>query len=298
MRAVWSFWRAPFADHRAGAWGSETNHLLAWALSVREASRHYPDTALVTDDAGARLLVDGLGLEFGSVSLSLNGLRDCDPSWWSMGKLVAVAEQEEPFVHLDADVFLWRPLPAALTAAPVFAQNPEPFAQASSWYDPSAFEAVLAGGRLPAEWGWYRRAAVPRGECCGIVGGTRLDFLHHWAAEGLATVREPANQAGLALLDRPPLTITVEQYLLAACVEHHRGRAGSPYRDVDVAYLFESWAAAGNERRAAEVGFTHLIADTKRDPANAARLDRRVRTDHPDLYARAHRMTAAVPVAA
>lgn len=297
MRAVWSFWQEPFAAHREGAWGTVTNHLLAWALSFETARRHYPDTALVTDDAGARLLVDGLGLDFGSVSLSLNGLRDCDPSWWSMGKLVAVGEQHEPFVHLDADVFLWQPLPAALVAAPVFTQNPEPFTQATDWYDPESFEAVLGdrpGSWLPAEWDWHRRpGAVPRGECCGIVGGTRLDFLHHWAAAGLRTVREPGNQAPLALLDRPPLTITVEQYLLSACIEHHRGRVGSPYRDVRMAYLFESWAAATSPARAAEVGFTHLIADTKRDPENARRLDRRVRRDHPELWERCQRLGAA-----
>lgn len=292
MRAVWSFWHEPFADHREGAWGTATNHLLAWALSVREASRHHPDTQLVTDDAGARLLVDGLGLEFGSVSLGLNGLRGCDPSWWSMGKLVAIGEQTGPFVHLDADVFLWEPLPERLTSAPVFTQNPEPFSEATSWYDPESFEAVL-GGRgdtwLPAEWAWHRTAgAAPRGECCGIVGGTRLDFLHHWAAAGLRVVREPGNQAPLGLLDRPPLTITVEQYLLAACLEQHRGRAGSPFRDVRMEYLFESWAAAGTPARAAAVGFTHLIADTKREPEHARRLDRRVRRDHPDLWERAH----------
>lgn len=273
MRAVWSFWRAPFADHREAAWGTETNHLLAWALSVREASRHYADTQLVTDDAGAELLVDGLGLEFGEVSTALNGLRDCDPAWWSMGKLVAVGRQERPFVHLDADVFLWKPLPFGL--AGVFAQNPEPFEQASSYYDPAAFGGAAW---LPPEWDWYTRTALPRGECCGIVGGTDLGLLHHWAAEGLRLVREPANQPWLARLDRPPLTITVEQYLLSACLEHH---------GVGIEYLFESWAAAGNAREAREAGFTHLIADTKRNPVYAGRLARRVRRDHPDLYHRA-----------
>jgi hypothetical protein len=66
---------------------------------------------------------------------------------------------------------------------------------------------------------------------------------------------------------------------------------------VSVSYLFDSWAAAGDERRAAAAGFTHLVADTKRDPVYAARLARRVRSDHPDLYERAHRLTAA-PLAA
>jgi hypothetical protein len=294
MRAVWSFWQEPFASHRAAAWGLERTHLLAWALSVETARRHYPDTGLVTDDAGARLLLDGLGLEFDTVSLSLNRLRGTDTSWWSIGKLVAIAEQTEPFVHIDADVFLWAPLPSRLTTAPVFAQNPEPFERGGSYYRPEAFEAALAGGSawLPEEWAWHRQPEVtPRGECCGIVGGTHLDFLHHYARQGLRLVHDPANVARLrAVRNRPPLTITVEQYLLAACLEHHGERPGSPYRGVSIAYLFESWAEAADDSRAAELGFTHLIADTKRDPAFARRLEQRVERDHPHLYERCCRM--------
>jgi hypothetical protein len=295
VRAVWSYWHEPFADHRHSAWGSERAHLLAWVLSFETARRHHPDTALVTDSAGARLLVDGLGLDFGTVSLGLDRLDGVDPSWWSIGKLVAVTEQDRPFVHLDADVFLWDPLPPSLVDAPVFVQNPEPFERGGSYYRPEAFEHVLgdvAGSWLPSEWSWHRRPGVePRGECCGIVGGTHVDLLHHWAKQGLRLVTEPANQAAFDHLHRPPLTITVEQYLLSAIVEHHRGRVGSPFADADIAYLFESWCTAGDPKVAASVGFSHLIADTKRHPANVHRVAERVRRDHPDAYERCCRMT-------
>ena len=291
MRAVWSFWSRPFAARRADAWGTERNHRLAWILSFECARRHHPDTALVTDDAGARLLIDDLGLEFGEVSLALNGLAHHDPAWWTAGKLVAITGQDEPFVHLDPDVFLWSPLPATLTAAPVFVQNPEPYAAGGSYYRPEAIERALAPGPstwLPEEWGWYRSpGVVARGECCGIVGGTAVEFLRHYAGQALRLIGEPANQPHLAgIPDRHDLTITLEQYLLAACIEHHRGRVGSPHRDVSIERLFSSWAEAGDGTRAAALGFTHLIAHTKRDPAIARRLERRVATDHPARYAR------------
>jgi hypothetical protein len=103
-------------------------------------------------------------------------------------------------------------------------------------------------------------------------------------------VRDPGIAAGLEALRSLPhrrdLTITLEQYLLAACLGHHRGRAGSPYRDVRIAYLFPSWAAAADAERAAALGFTHLIADTKRDPDAMRRIERRVRTDHPEQFER------------
>src|ERR1039458_675758 len=72
MRAVWSFWSKPYKAHREGIWASQKHHLLSWVLSVATASVHYPDTELYTDDWGAWLLVDQLGLVFGKVSTDLN----------------------------------------------------------------------------------------------------------------------------------------------------------------------------------------------------------------------------------
>jgi hypothetical protein len=295
MHAVWSFWSAPFRAHRAAAWGSDRSHLLAWALSVETARPHVSGVRLVTDTLGAHLLVDELGVEFDEVSLSLDRLERTDPAWWSVGKLVAISEQREPFIHVDADVFLWSALPAWLTSAPVFAQNPEPFQAGGSYYRPEAFEEALADGWLPAEWGWHRQHDVqPRGECCGIVGGTHVEFLRHYAEQALRLVHDPHNVHRLrSIRDRPPLTITVEQYLLSACIEHHRNRADSPYADVTIRYLFDSWAHATDDNAAAAAGFTHLIADTKRDPGTARRLEDRVARDHPDLYDRCLRITDA-----
>src|SRR6476646_849506 len=107
MRAVWSFWTKPFKEHHHDVWFSEKHHLLSWALSFETARKHYPETALITDEEGAELLVGHLGLEFEHVSTELSELRDADERWWVLGKLRAYCVQQEPFVHLDNDVFLW-----------------------------------------------------------------------------------------------------------------------------------------------------------------------------------------------
>lgn len=68
MRAVWSLWTKPFREGRGRPWFSEKHHLLGWVLSVETASKHYSKTSLFTDDKGARMLVDSIGLEFDHVS--------------------------------------------------------------------------------------------------------------------------------------------------------------------------------------------------------------------------------------
>jgi hypothetical protein len=295
MRAIWSFWSKPFRA-REQYWTSALCHLFSWVVSVETARRHYPRTTLFTDDQGARTLIDGLGLEFDSVSTELNALAAHDPDWWVLGKLYAYRAMTEPFVHVDSDVFLWQPLPERLTSAPVFAQNPEPFGS-TFYYRPDALESALragAGGWLPPEWTWYRSVGTEqRGECCGIVGGTRVDFIRHYARTGIRLVEEPANQPAWAVLGpKHGHCVLIEQYLLAACLDYHRSTPGSPYRDVSITYLFDTVGAAFDEREAERVGFTHLMG-AKRDGELARRLEARVQRDHPVYYERCRKCADA-----
>jgi hypothetical protein len=88
-------------------WKELKSYLFSWILSLELAKRHYPDTMLVTDDQGRRILVDGLGLQFGNISTELNSLIGHDSGWWNTGKLFAYRLLKVPFLHLDSDVFLW-----------------------------------------------------------------------------------------------------------------------------------------------------------------------------------------------
>lgn len=291
MRAVWSFWSKPFRAEGRGRWASDRHHLLAWVLSTRTAAEHYRPTALYTDDAGARLLLDGAGLEFDEVHLTLNALADHDPGWWALGKLYAYRKQTTPFVHVDSDVFLWKRLRDDLESAPVLAQNPEDFVPGRSYYRPEAFEAAVDAawdGWLPREWEWYRRSGLPqRAESCGIIGGNRVDFLRHYAERAVHLMEHPGNQAAWATIaNKVGHNILFEQYLLSACVEHHRHHADSPYHDVSIEYVFPSMGEAFDPRRAASAGFTHLIAGSKRNPKIAADLEERVTADYPESYER------------
>lgn len=171
MRAVWSFWSRPHQERGGRAWPGELHHALTWSLSLRAASRHYPDTWLYTDNAGADYLIERLGLRFRHVSTALNALTGQDPGWWALGKIYTYALQTAPFVHIDNDAFLWLPLPTHLEQAAVLAQNPELIHPGASAYQPEPIERTLVRGgtRLPEEWAWYRkRSGALHGVCCGI----------------------------------------------------------------------------------------------------------------------------------
>jgi hypothetical protein len=289
MRAVWSFWSKPFLAHHASAWPSQKHHLLSWVLSLQTARRHYSDTWLWTDDEGARILVDGIGLEFEHVSTDLNRLADCDDGWWMLGKLHTYRSQEAAFVHIDSDVYLWKPLARKVAAAQVFAQSPEEFPFGGrTWYRPHLYDSALrsADGWMPEEWSWYVARRGKGAVCCGILGANRIDFLRYYAQRAIDFVLHPANQAVWSQFDRIQDNILFEQYFLSACIEYCRHHSDSEYRDIDMRYIFESPWAPYQQAATRAAGYTHLIAGAKGNPVLAERLERRVERDFPEHYER------------
>ena len=295
MRAVWSFWSAPYRAHYHRLWFSEQHHLFSWVLSVLQASRHYPDTCLFTDSWGARLLVDSLALPFRHVSLDLDKLdaSDSDNEWWVQGKLATYAAQTSPFLHLDNDVFLWSPLPDSLTLAPIFAQNPEVFYfedQTLYRLDPFMRGIQRFSGWLPPEWLWYAQNRGNQALCCGIFGGHDLAFIRHYAERAMEVIRHPDNQPvwpTLGVRDN----ILVEQYFLAACLHYHQQQRPSGGR-LEAAYLFPSSVEAFDRDWATRAGYTHLIGAAKNNAAIADSVEKRVQRDYPDHYDRCLRVSA------
>ena len=194
---------------------------------------------------------------------------------------MAYAAQAEPFIHLDADVILWKPIPARLRTAPVFAQNPEHFNfEEQSLYRPDNFMAAITelGGWLPTEWRQYAGRQRNAALCCGVFGGADVDFIGRYARLAIDIIRDPRN---LAVRERIGVrdNILVEQYFLAACLEAGADwaatdQSGISSRPVRADYLFPSSADAFDPLQAERVGYTHLIGDAKADHAIADRLGR------------------------
>jgi hypothetical protein len=294
MRAVWSFWTRPFRAYYKTLWLSEKHHLLAWVLSVETARQHYSRTSLVTDDDGARVLVDHLGLRFSDVSTELRDLPDESHDWFNLGKLYAYRAQTEPFVHIDYDVFLWKPLPSRAVSSPLFAQNPE-WLPALNFYRPAACtEAVRAHeGWLPEEWVSYLAADGDVAVNCGVLGGQDPAFVAYYADLAIRIIEHPRNQAAWSALKANVAdAILIEQFFLNACIEHHRNRPGSAYRHIQIAYLFPSFEDALDHQQAKTLGYTHLINGAKTNRVLMQRLERRVQQDHPEYYERCLRYLA------
>lgn len=288
MDAVWSFWTKPYFHGHRLDWRREWHHWLAWGLSVYAARQHYPHTRLVTDEDGARILVDKLQLPFERVSTALDTIAHENPNWWALGKIEAYRRQKRPFIHIDTDVFLWKRLATELENADLIAQNPERIVLDGGFYCPTEFECSIGWPRrgwLPPEWTWFRKwANPPRAECCGIFGGRNIDFINYFAETGLRIVRAQANRRGWRALPGKHMLL-IEQYLLSAMIDYHR-RKKSRLRPASIRYVFPTIEDAFVPENVTEVGYTHLASSAKRNARVARDLERRVERDLPEHYER------------
>ncbi|MBX6361748.1 MAG: hypothetical protein IRZ03_16915 [Acidobacterium ailaaui] len=294
MRAVWSFWSKPFLAAKGRTWKTQFHHLLSWGLSLRLARKHYPETVLVTDRAGKSLLVDHLGLSFAHVSTELDRLRHADPSFWALGKLVAYSIQDQPFLHLDTDVFLWTRLPSSMEQAPVFAQCPEQHS-IDQHYSPRTIECLFDRHQLslPAEWEWSRSRWERhfREENCGILGGVNTAFLRDYATTALSLIMSPSHACAWAQIhEKDGFNQILEQFWLSACLDYHRFMPDSEYPGLYVRHLFPSLDVALRPGQAERTGFTHLLGDAKQSAFVTKRLEDRMLHEDPDLYRQCARL--------
>lgn len=245
------------------------------ALSFSCARRHYENIYLVTDSKSLPLFED---IPFTAIYTDLDELGDLDPKYhryWSLGKIKTIeiaAEVGRPFVQIDYDVFLQKPLPKWLTTSEVFAQSPEPVAHTYA-YNLDLFYEVYD----------YLGPCVNRSEAafnCGIIGGTNIDFFKKYAKGVMTFVKHPKNLKVFDLKMSSSKTaaeysyMTFSQYKMvpdevpgfqfAIWSEQYYLSCLAIQENVDVKLLFETHEDDYNIKKALELGYMHLL-DGKND---------------------------------
>jgi hypothetical protein len=174
-RAVFSYFNAEESFSNKAGFRYFSDFLYSMALSTLLARRHFKTVQVISSSWGEKVLREA-GIPATEYSTALNVMKDQRVSkwFWAYGKLIAYAQQTEPFVHIDNDAFLWQPLPERVLNAELCFQSKEFFDMPYyKWY-----------GILKPSW----EAAKTRPQTivdnevddfvynCGICGGSYLGF--------------------------------------------------------------------------------------------------------------------------
>ena len=277
LKLLQSFW---LNKNLSGGWLSAKFHLMGWALSSFSIHKHQSSPHLITTEQGADLLLGQLQLPYASVSLAFQTFQNPYPDYWVLKKLLAYSLQDAPFLHIDGDAFLFKPLPSQLFTAPLVAQNYE----YNHPYYLHAFDQVQSFGYLPSYLKPEPNGRIS-GVNAGVMGGHNTLFFRDLYAEVLSFLNQ--NQQQIPTVNNEDFNIFLEQFFFRQYATH---------RQEKVAYILAEeygYPCQYGLDRFQDIpnlcGYLHLM-NYKRNPTACEQMAQRLYIESPELYERCERV--------
>ncbi|TGE13966.1 DUF6734 family protein [Hymenobacter elongatus] len=293
MKIVQSLWMAPskgaaIEESRVkGGWLSEKYHHYSMALSACLLRQWYPELELVTDQAGAELLIDQLQLPYSGVNVCLDQLNQFPEGLWSLPKLHAYSLQQSPFLHVDGDVFTWTPFKTEqLGNNFLLVQSPEVDHHESYEKPLLHFQATLEGlpaCMLPAA----TQAPLITSLNAGVLGGSDLEFINTYATQALELIELNKERLAGDLLAGFSNTI-IEQYFFKQLAESQGKK---------IQYLFDKLSKNFEEilhfdQVPVTTKYIHVLGNAKQTYYNCVQVENRLRYHFPAVYKRVNKFHA------
>ena len=181
MRIVQTFWTAGRDPLTHGfGWTHPEYNLMSWALSCLSLREHYDEVALYTDAQGKRVLIDLLHLPYTEVHVVYDETL-CLPQHWAYAKIRTYSLQTKPFLHVDGDVYLPKPIPEDILNAPLIAQNSEIGAEYYRWM----IGTLIDNSDIHLEDYIYQglREDNIASYNMGVFGGSDFNFIQNYCQE-------------------------------------------------------------------------------------------------------------------
>jgi len=189
MKIVQSLWSKPGrqdnpAEYNKCGWGNRKYNYFSWALSALQFREYYDTLELVTDRAGYELLIEKMELPYTDVKVVLDEINHFHEDLFIAGKIYAYSLQNEPFIHADADVFVWKRFDETLERSSLICQSREEGPAYNKYYS-EIFYPMIRGLDFYPEMlmdAILKNKGI-RASNMGITGGHNIAFFKNYCAE-------------------------------------------------------------------------------------------------------------------
>ena len=268
-RLIYSLWTNPLDEINVG-FNSERNLMECFALSLHFSKKWFDEVHFVTDTKGKEL-VKKWGLEFDHINTDFDTVLDgVDNKHWSLGKIYACKIQEVPFVHIDIDVILFKPLPTTFLNAEIGFQNYEGV-NYSLIYSKLIDHSKKHLGDLPK---WYS----PRFNAynTGIILCNKKELIEEWWDCSISYINLlERSECKYDNADAPPCLFFEQVFIYYLC-KHYGYQV---FTLLDYAKGDEKRLEYISQSLAQELGYTHLLASVKREPSIEAKVRNRLKLE-------------------
>jgi hypothetical protein len=263
-----------------GGWLSPEYHWMSWALSCLQLKALYGEVELITDRRGKEILIDLLGLPYTSVNTSLEGVLDhYPPQVWALAKIHSYSIQDQPFIHVDGDVFLWQPFSEDILQADLVSQNPE---LNLSFYRTMLDEINTHFAYIPPLFSRQHYADRDiHSSNAGLLGGRDLAFIARYCRMAFEFVDK--NLASLSKVNTANLNFVFEQYLLRQLAGQEQRPITYFMEDVVQDPIFRDYVRFEDYPF---VKMVHPVGGFKKMQNICNQLAKKLRKDHPGYYYR------------
>ncbi|UZO81753.1 hypothetical protein NBT05_04615 [Aquimarina sp. ERC-38] len=264
MRIIYSLNTYPIANNRWNMGNRFDNTIYMTAGSILYTQMWYKDITLYVDPIGYEYL-SGLPCRVIKVDFKQ------DLELWMESKLYAIEEQREPFVHLDTDVFLKKPLEFEFEKVIVERKDIgyycyEPLI---NFFDDYCKDLHLWDSTIPYAWS------------CGVIGfkdfALRDEFLSFYRILK-NTLSDNRGDYDKFIEDYPgylEIALLLEQYNLTSMLK---------VIGIDPTVLIPGSTIQEQSEYANNLGYTHLLGASKYHPKNINKIKRLLHKKFPDYY--------------
>jgi hypothetical protein len=270
-------------------WATPEYHLMSWALSCLLLKENYGKVYLYCNKEAATLLKDSLDLPYTTFYTSHNEFNAVHPKLWALPKIFTYALQNEPFLHIDGDVFIFNRLPETLFTSKLIVQNVE---EATGYYIETQKELLAHFNFFPACVKKDFESGKPiKAINAGILGGNNIDFIKEYTHTAFEYINKNINHLSSINTDR--FNVFFEQHLFYS-LAMEKGVSidvliGGTVKDNQYLHL-------GNFHEVpCKRNYLHLLGQYKRDMHTCKLMAAKLQQLYPEYYYRVSSLFKAKP---
>lgn len=283
MKIIQTFWSGGLSlRENAFGWLHPEYNLMSWALSCLTLRRHGYEVSLYTDQMGKEWLINRIGLPYTEVFPIYNESL-CLPKHWACAKIKTYSLQQEPFIHIDGDVFIPKKLPDVFENAKLITQNRE---YGANHYrimmdnfvnHPNAVVPVYLFKR-------WNATSIPSYNM-GVFGGRDLEFIHYYCCQAEKLLLMNHINDRFDSRSHLDMNVIFEQMLFAALADEKGRKPKSilPQNIKDTGYSASEFCDFCRWNR---LQLLHIIGGNKRVESICQAMERKLFLDYPEYYIR------------
>lgn len=169
-----------------GGWPHKAYHYASQTFSCLKYKEFYR-TELITDTKGYKVLIELLKLPYDDINIVLDEINDYSGNIWALGKLYSYKIQNEPFIHVDSDSYIWSRFPASLEAGDLIAQQLEfEYESNSARYTELEQELAYIPESITRYHSTNRKVTQIN---AGLFGGSDIQFIRKFADEAFDFIK-------------------------------------------------------------------------------------------------------------